>query len=184
MLDPQFRTSEEHPAYIHAFPPTYCCNEDILRLPVPRYIPTREPASNLNKGQGSRKPHHSRTGTQVVDIDLFPHRLNWVPYASRTTLPAPDSPSTPRTGSDLVQSSPKGTSYLQRLSRALLPRPYSGGEEVVSRPETEGSRVPENIHLVRRREFPLPHYPRPSRLLFLELHSAEVRRFLTPRQRD
>jgi hypothetical protein len=100
VLDPQFRTSEGHPAYIHAFSPTCCCNADTPRLPVPRYIPTREPSSHLHTGRVSRMPLRSRTRTPAVDIDLVPHRLKWDPYTSRNTLPASASRSTPRTGFD------------------------------------------------------------------------------------
>jgi hypothetical protein len=88
----------------------------------------------------------------------------------------PVSLSTSRTGSDLVQSSPKGTSYLPRLSRALLPRPSSGGQEVVSRPETEESRGPQKFQPARWRVLRPRHYPCPSRSLFRELLSVAARR--------
>jgi hypothetical protein len=149
MLDPQFRTSEEHPPYIHACPPICCCNAYIPRLPVPRYIPTRESSSHLHEGQVSRKPHLSRTGKQVVDIDLFPHHLDWDPYASRMILLTLFSLFTPRPGSDLVRSPRMGASYLWRLPRVPLPNPFITGQEIVSCPETEGSRGPEDFQLVR-----------------------------------
>jgi hypothetical protein len=66
----------------HACPPTCCCNEDILRLLVPRYIPTLEPASHLHKGQGSRKPHRSRTGTDRFHLSMAMYRHAMYRYAT------------------------------------------------------------------------------------------------------
>jgi hypothetical protein len=71
VLEPQFQTSKEHPSYIHGCPPTCHCNVDIPRLPVPRYTPTREPASQLHKCQVSRKPHHSRTESRLSIVISF-----------------------------------------------------------------------------------------------------------------
>jgi hypothetical protein len=162
--------------FTYVLPPVVV-RQIFLDFPYHDIFRTREPASHLHKGQESRKPHRSRTGKQVFDIDLFPHHLNGDPYASRMILLALFSLSTPRTGSNLVPSPTKVTSYLPRLSRVPLPNPCSDGQEVGSCPETEESLVPQDFQLVRWREFTLPQYPHPSRSLFLELHSAAVRIF-------